>query len=355
MDELRFLEIMGKIDVDLLKEAEVDIEKRYSAGPIVFKRFIYAVSTVAAAAVITVCSAAIYNARGNNLSAESEGNSTAQNTNSSTPDNKGGIALENCYIDPFSATVDPDSDAYSEDEVHQINIRTADGLYRQLEPEKYDANGISSNISVTDFGGYIGKIVEVNDSDYHGNGAESKEPTLAGADVYYYSGAGKNKAFIIVKKGDRCSMFIDDTIDVSDGFQKGLAFFNVQSADDIQAIEYRIYVPDGNGRMITSVQKTITDTETIREFYELMCQLRPEDYSKLPAHIGTPKWLNDAWESYKADPNAPAREDYGIAITLKDGTVLQEITYQPYLGNGYVDNMQELTPEQNTVLKKLLG
>ena len=88
MDELRFLEIMGKIDVDLLMEAEVDIEKRYSAKPTVSKRGIYAVSSVAAAAAIAVGSAAIYNAIGNKIPAESEGNSTScSNVSQSTSSN----------------------------------------------------------------------------------------------------------------------------------------------------------------------------------------------------------------------------------------------------------------------------
>lgn len=422
MNELRFLEVMGKIDDDLIKEAEIDIEKQYSTKPIISKRSIYAFCSVAAAAIITVSSVAFYNAHdssellsndsfvqpdnsgddssGDNhaiipnseptfesndnskptesndtkatsanddssqqttaatktpdLSTENNSNTT-QNTEPPAQDHKGGITIENCYFQPFIATVDPNSDAYGEDELHQVDVRTADGFYRQLGLDEYDANGIASNISNTNFGGYIGKIVEVNDSDYHGNGAESQEPTLAGADVYYYSGTGNNKVFIIVKKSEQCSIFIDDTINVSAGFQMGLSFFNVQSADDIQAIEYQIYVPDGSGIIIPSAQKTITDTEAIGAFYELICQLQPEDYSALPEHIGTPQWLVDAWENYKTDPNAPLKEDYSIIIILKDGTVLQDITYQPYLGNGYIENMQELTPEQNTALRTLLG
>ena len=105
--------------------------------------------------------------------------------------------------------------------------------------------------------------------------------------------------------------------------------------------------------MITSVQSSISDAESIRVFYELLCQLQPEDYSNLPDHVGTPQWLVDAWANYDSDPNAPEREDYSITIKLKDGTILQDIRYQPYLGNGYVENMQELTPEQNDTLRNL--
>lgn len=429
MNELRFLEVMGKIDEDLLREADVDIEKQYGADPFISKKRIYAFGSVAAAAVVTVGSVAVYNSHnhsdliadhsiiqqdlsdkddvvsnnnGTSLAADnndpaekstlkendirqtdpadhqdvsvvddpliqpttvknsngsfpSTDNNTSQNTEPPGNGTKGGVSTENCYFQPFIALIDPDSDAFGTDELHHIDVRTADGFYRQLSLDEYDANGISSEISNSDLGGYIGKIVEVNDYDYHGNGAESQEPVIAGADVYYYSGSGKNKALIVVKKGDQCSIFIDDNVNVSSGFQNGLAFFDVQSADDIQTIEYHVDAPDENGRIINFAQKTITDTETIKEIYELLCQLQPEDYSNLPEYLGTPQWLVSAWENYKNDPNSPAREDYGITIKLKDGTVLQDISYQPYLGNGYIEGMQELTPEQNNALRMLLG
>lgn len=415
MTELKFLEAMGNIGDDLLKEADVDIEKRYISKPAVSKRRIYTVGAVAAAAVITVGSAVFFNAhspsellggdrfvqsnnnkeyssggghgkipnRGSDfnsadtsnpaesrdvnatstettptvtahgLSAENDSN-TVQNTKPPEQGHKGGVTVENCYFQPFTATVDPNVDSYGADEIHHIDVRTADGFYRQLVPDEYAANGISSTISISDFGGYIGRIVEVNDYDYHGNGAESQEPTLAGADVYYYAPTGNNKMFIIVKNGDQCSMFISDEVDVGSGFRNGLAFFDVQSADDIRMIEYHIDVPDDSGRMVTSVQQTITDTETISAFYELLCQLQPEDYSGLPEHIGTPQWLVDAWENYNS-ASTFAREDIGITIMLTNGAVLQDISYQPYLGNGYIEGMQELTPEQNSTLRNLLG
>lgn len=429
MNELRFLEVIGKIDEDLLKEASVDIEKQYSAKPPISKRKIYAFGSVAAAAVVTVGSVAVYNSHNpsdllvdnsiiqqdisgknddysnnnamplvtdNNAPTEkstvkedsirqtdpmnpqaasvsddpfvqtttnNNSNETSPSSDNKTPQitepqingYKGGVSAENCYVQPFIATIDSDFDDYGVDELHHIDVRTADGTYRQLRSDEYDTNGISSTISISDFGGYIGMIVEVSDHDYHGNQVESQEPAIAGSDVYYYAPTGNNRAFIIVKKGDQCSVFISDNINISSGFQNGLAFFDVNSADDIQMIEYHVDVPDDNCRMITAVQKTITDTHTINAFYELICQLQPEDYNDLPEHIATPQWLVDAWANYKADPDAPAREDYGITIKLKDGTVLQDINYQPYLGNGYIEGIQELTAEQNIELRTLLG
>ena len=433
MNELRFLEIMGKIDDDLIRGAMSDTKQKDSR--IITRRNICAFGSVAAAAVITVGSVAFYNAHkpsdlladhsvieqdsshkkdGNpdhqgisattssdkseehttNYSAitsqtdkaqkDTKGTVTtaAQDTDAANPkvnasktdsrtqlpgesstsstqqqqettqEQKGGVNTENAYYRPFSATIDPDYDAYGDDELHHIDVRTADGFYRQLKIDEYAVNGISSSVCSADFGGYIGIIIEVNDLSYHGNSVESQEPTLAGADVYYYAPTGNNKAYIIVKKNEQCSIFIADGINESVGFRKGLAFFDVKNANDILCIEYRITVPDGS-QMITSVQSSISDAESIRVFYELLCQLQPEDYSNLPDHVGTPQWLVDAWANYDSDPNAPEREDYSITIKLKDGTILQDIRYQPYLGNGYVENMQELTPEQNDTLRNL--
>ena len=345
MNELRFLEIMGKIDDDLIRGAMSDTKQKDSR--IVTRRNICAFGSVAAAAVITVGSVAFYNAHkpsdlladhsvieqdsshkkdGNpdhqgisattssdkseehttNYSAitsqtdkaqkDTKGTVTtaAQDTDAANPkanasktdsrtqlpgesstsstqqqqgttqEQKVGVNTENAYYRPFSATIDPDNDAYGDDELHHIDVRTAEGFYRQLGYDEYEANNILSSVNNSDFGGYIGKIVEVSDSNYHGNIVESKEPTLTGADVYYYAPSGKNKSFIIVKKGDQCSIFIADNINVSSGFKIGLTFFDVQSADDIDSIGYHVDIPDENGRMLTTAQDTITDRDRIK-------------------------------------------------------------------------------------------
>lgn len=266
---------------------------------------------------------------------------------------KGGISAEGCRYQPFQPTVDPDSDSFGADECHHVNIRTADGYYRQLTQDEYSKHGISDTVSESDFGAYLGKITETADSAHHGNAAESQEPKLAGADVYFAAHSGKNKALLIVKQGQQCSVFLADTVNVSEGFRKGMRFFDVQSADDIRSVTYTKRTP-ADGRMVTALEKTITDSETIGAFYALFCSLTPEDYSILPPHIGTPQWLADAWAAYRAAENPSPRVDYSITFTLKDGTVLSEITYQPFLGNGYVAEMEELTPEQADTLNTLL-
>lgn len=61
MNELRFLEIMGKIDDDLISDAITD-KCQKKDNRVITKRNIYAFASVAAAAVITVCSVVFYNA-----------------------------------------------------------------------------------------------------------------------------------------------------------------------------------------------------------------------------------------------------------------------------------------------------
>ena len=426
MNELKFLEVMGKIDNELIREADINTAEQPKRMRLISKRSIYAFGSVAAVAAIAVGSALLFNSydpsnlvdnsvvqpdkNGDNLPDTksivpvSSGEESKEGTNVAISDNSSStkstdekehsvnvvseqpstdvrnsespyepqenskpqsteyqprkqnsdITSVKSFYKPFSATIDPNADSFSEDELHHIDIRTSFGFYRQLTLDEYTSNDISSTVSTMDFGEFIGNVIEVSDYDYHGNAAESQEPTLVGAEVYYYAPKGNNKAFIIVKHNNQCSIFISDDIDTSEGYQAGLSFFNVQSAEDIESIEYQKYVPDNNGEMIISEQNVITDNNKVSAIYDLMCQLKPEDYSNLPEYAATPQWYIDAWENYRSNPNAPAREDYAIIITLKDGTVLQEISYQPYLGNGSVNDMQELTPEQNSELKALL-
>lgn len=277
-------------------------------------------------------------------------------TTSAAAENKGGVDITGCVWSPFRATKDPDTDSYGDDEDHHVDIRTADGLYRQLSPDDYSRQGISGEVKLSDFGGYIGKAVEVASTyEYNGGGAETQEPTLAGADVYRYAPSGDNKAYIIVKKGTQCSLFMSDVISTSQGYRKGLEFFGVQSAGDIQSIECNIRIPDSSGGFVISEQNTITDPARISDIFDLLCGLEPEDYSQLPAHTGSPQWYVDAWDRYRNDPNPPQRTDYEIILNLRDGTQPVGIQFQPYIGNGYIDSMKELTPEQNQTLRDLLS
>ncbi len=378
MNELKLYEAINLIDEDLILEAAKPENKTDRSES--RRRCFCAVGSAAAAAAVAVGAAFLSESKNppvtsgdysNNESVSREDNissenvfsqstvsggdtqsvSSSYNTSSAPVEHKGGVEADGAFYQAFAATRDPNSDAYGEDEFPHVEITTAYGTYRQIDANEDSEFNIGSNIEISDFGGYIGKVVETDDSRYHGNDAESQEPNLAGADVYYYAPAGKSKAVLIVKKGRQCSIFVDDRTDLSGGFMNGLSFFDVKSAADIESVSYEIHVPVEGGRMEISSRGTISDSDTINELFKLLSELEPEDYSKLPPHIGTPQWLEDAWEAYDADPSARAREDISFSFRLKNGFVIDPIEYQPYIGNGYVHHMQELTPGQNKALR----
>ena len=62
MNELKFLEAFGTINDDLIREADIDIEKQHNTKTAVSGRKIYTFGSIAAAAVIAVSIAVICNA-----------------------------------------------------------------------------------------------------------------------------------------------------------------------------------------------------------------------------------------------------------------------------------------------------
>lgn len=377
MNELNLYEAINLIDEDLIIEAAKPDKKTDCSES--RRRCFYAVGSVAAAAAVAVgvaflsesqnppVTSEVYSnnesvSREDSISSkndfsqstvsggDTESVSSSYNTSSAPVEHKGGVDTDGAFYKAFAATRDPDSDSYVEDEFPHIEITTSYGTYRQIDVNEDSEFNFGGNIGLSDFGGYIGKVVETNDSRYHGNDAESQEPNLAGADVYFYAPAEKSKAVLIVKKGKQCSIFVDGSADLSGGFMNGLSFFDVKSAADIESVSYEIYVPVDGGRMEISSQGTISDSGKINELFKLLSELKPEDYSKLPPHIGTPQWLVDAWAAYDANPSAHTREDISFSFRLKNGFVIDSIEYRPYLGNGYVEHMQELTPGQNKAL-----
>ena len=57
---------------------------------------------------------------------------------------------------------------------------------------------------------------------------------------------------------------------------------------------------------------------------------------------GSPDWIVQGWDSYRADPKGYEYE------------YIRDIAYLPFIGNGCVSDMQQLTPEQNAALRSLL-
>lgn len=439
MNELRFLEIMGKIDDDLIRGAMSDTKQKDSR--IVTRRNICAFGSVAAAAVITVGSVAFYNAHkpsdlladhsvieqdnshkddGNpdhqgvpattnsdkseelttNNSAiasqtdkpqedtkgtvttpvkdtdavESENaasktdSQTQRPSDSSAPDTQQGTAQEHDQTDPpedptsanyyyqnFKATVDPYSDAYGEDELHLVSVIISGKYYYQLDTSEHPAHNISAVVSDSDFGEYVGRITELCEHDDSSKyTVSSQEPNLSGADVYYYAPADSS-AVIIVKKGEQCSIFVFNGMttatDENSAFAETFKVYGAYSADDIESISFTITVPNGAVYEVAQAG-TITDRNRIASIVDILYQLKAENTSDSAS--ATPQWVIDAWEACRADPSAYTMEDITFDIVFKNGTVLKDIIYQPFIGNGYIAGMQELTPEQNITLKELL-
>lgn len=373
MNELQLYEAINLIDDDLILEAE---QEEWTSSNAYFvrstPRWHIAVGTAAAAVAVAVGVIGLSNLNisgglpvdssfgefssqgalsGESVLQPTSGNTfSTSNITSSAPNmQKGGVDVDGAYYQVFECTPFPGIDLYLEP--RYMEIITPYGEYHQLLTEEYSKYNIDTEVAVSNFGDYIGKIVETDDFEYHGNAAESQEPNITDADVYYYAPAGKSKAILIVKNGKQCSIFVDKNPDFSEGFMEALSFFDVRSAADIESVSFEIRVPTDDGRMEISSQGTISDSDTINELFKLLSELKPEDYSKLPPHIGTPQWLVDAWAEYDADPSPRPREDINFTIRLKSGFELYPIGYQPFLGNGYVSDMQELTPAQNTALR----
>lgn len=413
MNELRFLEIMGKIDDDLISGAMSDAKQKDSS--VITKRNICTFGSVAAAAVITVGSVAFYNAHKpsdllvdhsvieqdnshkddgkcnqqgvlattkgtvttsvkNTDTVESE--TDANNANSQTQHTSDSSAIDaqqgnpqehehtdstedstsaNNYFQNFKATVDPYSDAYGDDELHIVSVIISGRCYYQLDSSEHPAYNISPNISNSDFGGYIGNIVELFGHDDSSNyTVSSKEPNLADAEVYYYAPANSSSV-IIVKKGEQCSIFVfNGMVAVSDSnssaFTETFKLYGANSAEDIQSISFSVATPNGSIYEVTH-EGTITDSSKINAIVNILYQLKAENNTDSTS--ATPQWVVDAWDACRANPDAYKMEDITFDITFKNGTVLKDISYQPFIGNGYVYGMQELTPEQNNILQNL--
>ena len=393
MNELRFLEIMGKIDDDLIRGAMSDAkQKERRSTP---KRTVCVFGSAAAAAVITVCSAAFYHARQPSglpandpaIASQTEGKQegtketvtaekktgrtdsrTQPPSDRSAPDTQQGTAQEHHHTDPpdepmsansyyqnFKATVVPDSDAYGDDELHIVSVVISGRYYYQLDTSEHPAHNISAVISDSDFGEYVGSITELYEyDDPSGYTVSSKEPELSGADVYYYAPADSS-AVIIVKKGEQCSIFVFNGMaaasNESSAFAETFKAYGAYSADDIDRISFTITVP--NGAVYEVAQEgTITDRSRINSIADILYQLKAENTSDSAS--ATPQWVIDAWEACRADPDAYTMEDIAFDIIFRNGTVLKDIIYQPFIGSGYIAGMQELTPEQNNALKELL-
>ncbi len=252
---------------------------------------------------------------------------------------------------PFSASIDPNADAYGEDEIHEVSLTVYGIRYEQLTEDEYRRYGISQPLPESALGESVGTVVESFPNQEPNPEVCSPDPSLAGAEVYYYAQTG-GKAVVIAKKDGRCSPFAVSHWGVR-SFADACAFFGADpSASGIESISYTVAVPENGGYRV-SEEKTIADAEAVDEICKVLLQLTPEDPTD--GASATPGWFIDAMQAYKDYPGEAAAEDIVMTVRFRNGTVMRDILYKPYIGNGYLDNMKELTPEQNAELRALFG
>lgn len=260
------------------------------------------------------------------------------------------------YFQMFEMSFDNGYDAYGEDELRYVSVIISGNSYQQLDILEYSDYNIDPEISESDFGEYIGNVTELFElSDSSDYAVSSKEPNIAGAETYYYAPAN-SRTVIIVKKGGQCSIFTFNGMTASsDGnvsdFAETFRYYGAETKNDIQSVYYSIDVPRDSTLEVIS-QGTITDRDIINSIIDILYQLTPENSSSNRL-AGSPQWLIDAWDEYRTNPDDFEREDITINIAFNNGTVLKDISYQPYLGNGCIYGMQELTAEQNAALREL--
>ena len=252
-------------------------------------------------------------------------------------------------LTPFTAKRDPNVDAYGEDEIPEVRVTVSGVTYRQLTTEDYAKYRIPAAVTEDSFGEYIGKIVESFPQQEPTAPVFSPEPALADAALWYYAPVNC-KAVVIAEKDGQCSVFAVSEWGRYQTFRDACAFYGVSaSADGIESISYTVQTLEGNDFRVTA-SETITDAEEINDVCAVLLQLTPEDPPE-DERFPTPQWYSDAWQAYKDDPGSRVREDITLEIRFRNGCFIQNVLYQPFIGNGYIDGMKELTPEQNDTLR----
>ena len=138
----------------------------------------------------------------------------------------------------------------------------------------------------------------------------------------------------------------------------GLGQFGISLALEFMEQNVQVLAADINpstverlaSKVTYAVTADLTDAEAINGICAVLLQLTPED-PPADERFPTPEWYSDAWQAFKDDPGNRVQEDITLEIRFCNGTVMQNILYQPFIGNGYVDGMKELTPEQNNALR----
>lgn len=220
--------------------------------------------------------------------------------------------------------------------------------YDKLSIEQYAEYNIPEEISESDLGEFIGNVGSAYNKDENYK-VTSYHQEIADAEVYYSS---YSKAMVIVKKNGQYDFFATTDRPHYENrypsFQECFNFYGAESVEDIQSISYTISVIDGPVFKVV-LEETIEDYDRINAIIEIFNQLEPEESTEF-----TPQWYIDAMDDYRNNKEAYNVEDIIFDIQFTNNTVLKDILYKPYVGNGYISNMKELTETQNTELRSLL-
>ena len=256
-------------------------------------------------------------------------------------------------LTPFAASGTKDSwiDRYGEDELPNPEV-TVNGVgYRQLKPEEYETYAITEELPATALGACLGTVREIVTGDETDN-ITSKEPALKDAAVYSYAG---RPAVLVLQKEERYSVFVHDQLlsaqkEYAASFEDSYRFFGVTSAEDLAGLTVRVSRWENNVAVETRIQ--VDDRERLAAFYDLTLALAPE---RVRGNLeGSPDWIVQGWDDYRSNPEGYEYEYILIDIRLTSGDVIRDIAYLPFIGNGCVSDMQQLTPEQNAALRSLL-
>lgn len=285
----------------------------------------------------------------NSVSGETVPSSTKEPSTSTTDDQN--IQANKIAVSLFTASVkNPDYDAFGEDEYAHVDVViNGNKKYKQLKLNQYAEYSLKTELTESDFGEFIGTVVEVNDTNNKNIKVCSQDPALKNSSVYYYKPIG-NDAVVIVKNEKHCSIFVFEQFADNKGhsIKEIYSIFGVNSENDIDFLTYTIHGMNNSEYKVVD-SGTVTKENKIKNFYDLTSSLTPLTASSSVS--AAPDWLNAAYDEYQKNPEKYTREDITVDVHLKNGLVISEIYYQPYIANGYVENMEALSPEQNKLLR----
>ncbi len=196
--------------------------------------------------------------------------------------------------------------------------------YGYVSQSKLKELGIA-NVLQENLGEKIGEITADNCNDER----------LIGCDIFKFKPVNCD-AFIVVKKGDELIPFQFRFFQDFYGhdFKEILSVYNAKSCEDITHISTEI--------IKAKDEKTITGSQDIAKVFEILMSIKAH---KDP----NPEWLKAARESAQDS----VRTVLLVRLHFKNG-LSYRFAYEPYLGEGYINQHEFLTKEQNQALISIL-